>query len=84
MPPALALHYARLYGTRAERVVDGARKVADLGKAFGGRLYQREAEFLIAEEWAATDEDILTRRTKHYLHLTPQQTSDFQSWMAAR
>ena len=84
LPPALALHYARLYGTRAERVVDGARKVADLGKAFGGRLYQREAEFLIAEEWAATDEDILTRRTKHYLHLTPQQTRDFQSWMAAR
>ncbi len=84
LPPALALHYCRLYGTRAHRVVDGAHKLADLGKPFGGQFYSREAEFLIAEEWAATDEDILARRTKHGLALTPQETRDFQAWMAAQ
>jgi len=84
LPPALAFHYARLYGTRAERMVDGAHRLADLGTAFSEQFYSREAEFLIAEEWAATDEDILKRRTKHGLHLTPHETRAFQDWMAAR
>ena len=84
LPQPLAAHYARLYGTRAHSLMDGARKLADLGTPFGGLLFQREAEFLMAQEWAVTDQDILMRRTKHGLHLTPQQTRDFQAWMATR
>ena len=84
LPIALAAHYARLYGTRAEPLLAGASSLADLGRHFGGQFYQREAEFLMANEWARSAEDILLRRTKHGLHLTPEQVQDFATWMGAR
>jgi glycerol-3-phosphate dehydrogenase len=71
LPPALAHHYARLYGTRAEKLLDGARSSADLGRHFGGTLYEREIAYLRAHEWAENAEDMLERRTKHGLHLQP-------------
>jgi glycerol-3-phosphate dehydrogenase len=64
LPPALQARYARLYGTRAEAMLDGARGLADLGRPLGGDLYEREVSFLRATEWAATADDILWRRTK--------------------
>jgi glycerol-3-phosphate dehydrogenase len=82
LDPALAGHYARLYGTRAEGMLQGARSVGDLGRHFGGRLYEREAEFLIRTEWARAPEDVLERRTKHHLHLSPIERDGFADWMA--
>jgi glycerol-3-phosphate dehydrogenase len=82
LPREAVDHYARLYGTRARRLLDGVRSRADLGRHFGGTLYQREAEFLRREEWAVSAEDILERRTKHALHLTAQQTRAFTGWLA--
>ncbi len=82
LDPALARHYARLYGTRAEALLEGAGAMADLGRHFGGKLYEREADFLIRTEWARAAEDVLERRTKHYLHLTPAERADFAAWMA--
>jgi len=84
LPPDLALHYARLYGTRAETLIGDAVKLADLGVPFGGTLFQLEAEFLMAEEWASSAGDILERRTKHGLHLTGGQRRAFETWLAAR
>ena len=69
LPAPLARHYARLYGTRAGRLLDGARSIADLGQHFGGTLYEREVAYLRAWEWARHVEDVLERRTKHGLHL---------------
>ncbi|MGC8470025.1 MAG: glycerol-3-phosphate dehydrogenase [Acetobacteraceae bacterium] len=83
LPAPLAAHYARLYGTRAEAVLGGAAQIGDLGRHFGGLLYAREAEFLRAREWAHTAEDILTRRTKHYLHLSSAEADAFGRWMTA-
>ncbi len=80
----LAHHYARLYGTRAEELLDGAGRQADLGRHFGALLYEREAEFLRASEWARTAEDVLERRTKHYLHMSATERDDFAAWMANR
>jgi glycerol-3-phosphate dehydrogenase len=80
LPGDVLGHYARLYGTRARHLLDGVRTRADLGRHFGGLLYQREAEFLRREEWASTAEDILERRTKHGLHLTAQQRQAFEAW----
>jgi glycerol-3-phosphate dehydrogenase len=77
----LAQHYARLYGTRAEQLLDGASQPADLGRHFGGRLYAIEADFLRRTEWAKSAADILARRTKHHLHMTAQQCADFATWM---
>ena len=81
LPREVLAHTARLYGTRAHRLLDGVRAPADLGRHFGGLFYQREAEFLQREEWAVTPEDILERRTKHGLHLTPGQKQAFSDWM---
>ncbi|MGO1078181.1 glycerol-3-phosphate dehydrogenase [Inquilinus sp. CA228] len=83
LPEDLALHYGRLYGTRADTLLDGARSLADLGRHFGGLLYEREAAWLRVQEWAEDAEDILWRRTKHGLHLSPAETAAFTEWLEA-
>ena len=80
MPRSLRRHYGRLYGTRIARVVDGATTLAGLGRHFGGDLYEAEARYLIANEWAQSAADILWRRTKHYLHLTEAERAAFARW----
>jgi glycerol-3-phosphate dehydrogenase len=77
----LAKHYGRLYGTRAEDLLDGARSLADLGRHFGALLYEREVDFLRHSEWAIDAEDILDRRTKHGLHLTSDERAAFTAWL---
>ena len=54
---------------------------ADLGRHFGGQLYEREARYLVEHEWAMTAEDILDRRTKHGLRLTAAQKAAFADWL---
>jgi len=80
LPPDVAHDYARRYGTRVESFLSGATSVGDLGRPFGGTLYEREARFLAEEEWASDAEDVLERRTKHALHLTEGQRRDFTAW----
>ncbi len=84
LPAGLARHYARLYGSRSERLLEGARSLADLGRHFGGLLYEREVAYLRRVEWAETAADILERRTKHYLHLTAAERAAFEAWCAAQ
>jgi glycerol-3-phosphate dehydrogenase len=79
LPNALLFHYARLYGTRARDLLGPVRSFVDLGRHFGGNFYQREACYLRETEWATTAADILDRRTKHGLHLTPAQRADFEA-----
>lgn len=79
LPDDLALHYARLYGTLSEKVLNGARGIADLGTFFGGNCYAAEIEYLRRFEWAQTAEDILFRRTKAGLHMTQSQRDDVAS-----
>ena len=69
LPPNLAWHYARLYGTRADAVLAGAETIPELGIHYGGHLYEREVLYLRKFEWARSAEDILERRTKHGLHI---------------
>lgn len=80
-PPALTAHYARLYGTRTRALINGVRRLSDLGRHFGGLLYEREAQFLREAEWALTGEDVLFRRTKHGLHLTAAECEAFCAYM---
>ncbi|HKW55554.1 MAG TPA: glycerol-3-phosphate dehydrogenase, partial [Stellaceae bacterium] len=49
--------------------LDGVAGPADLGRDFGAGLSQREVDWLRAEEWAVSAEDILWRRSKLGLHL---------------
>jgi D-erythritol 1-phosphate dehydrogenase len=81
LPENLLRHYARLYGTRLTKLLGNTANVEDLGRHFGGLLYQREVQFLRQTEWAQTSEDILERRTKHGLHLTQAEKSRLQEWL---
>jgi D-erythritol 1-phosphate dehydrogenase len=82
LPSELSRHYARCYGTRAELLLQGATAIQALGRHFGSQLYEREAEFLIRTEWAQQPEDVLERRTKHGLHMTPAEQEAFATWWA--
>ncbi len=74
----------RRHGTRVERVLGEAHTEVDLGEDFGAGLYARELNYLVAEEWAGSVEDVLWRRTKAGLHMTPAQRERVAAWMADR
>ena len=83
LPGALAHHYARLYGTRAEVLIGSARSLLDMGRHFGGLLHELEIDYLRRSEWALTAEDILHRRTKHGLHLTETERQSVKDFTGA-
>ena len=72
LPEPLARRYARAYGTRIDRLLAGARSLAELGDDFGGGLFEAEISYLINQEWAQTAEDILWRRSKLGLHVSEE------------
>lgn len=82
LPASLAMHYARLYGTRADALLGKAGSLGDLGRQFGRDFFEREAAFLMDREWAISPEDILDRRTKHGLHMSRDQRGAFESWFS--
>jgi glycerol-3-phosphate dehydrogenase len=84
LSPSLARHYARLYGARAMKLLGPAASLADLGRRFGPDFYEREARYLIAEEWAGTADDVLVRRTKHGLRMTADERAEFGKWIESR
>jgi len=79
-----ALRLARSYGTRARDILKGATSLDDLGRDFGATLTEAEVRFAMANEWARTAEDMLWRRSKLGLRLTPQQFEELAAWMAAQ
>lgn len=81
-PRDLLAHYARHYGSLTAGLIGDAGSVAGLGRRFGGLLYESELRYLMAQEWAETPEDVLMRRTKHGLHLGPDQKAAVAGWMA--
>jgi glycerol-3-phosphate dehydrogenase len=81
LPADLARRYARAYGTRIERVLDGARSPAGLGEHLGDGLYEAEVDYLIRNEWAMTEEDILWRRSKLGLHVGAQTAARLGAWL---
>ncbi|HEX7966741.1 MAG TPA: glycerol-3-phosphate dehydrogenase [Stellaceae bacterium] len=79
---ATAARLARSYGSEARRLLDGARQLADLGQAFGAGLSAREVDWLRSEEWAASAEDILWRRSKLGLRLPPAASSALAEYLS--
>jgi glycerol-3-phosphate dehydrogenase len=80
----LARRLVRAYGTRAAQVVGESGSMADLGRVFGANLTEREVVYLMDQEWAATAEDILWRRSKLGLRLTPAQAAALDEFMRGR
>jgi len=71
----------RRHGSRTPQVLGDARYAEGLGRNFGGCLTEREVKYLVENEWAQTAEDILWRRTKAGLHMTPAQREAFAQFM---
>ena len=83
LPADVLARFARTYGTRAERLLDGVQSLGDLGEHFGGGLYSREVDYLVANEWARTAEDVLFRRTKLGLHVSPRAGERLNAYLGA-
>ncbi|MBC6439519.1 MAG: glycerol-3-phosphate dehydrogenase [Rhodospirillales bacterium] len=81
MDDDLAWHYAVCYGTDAFRLLKDVTRIEDLGLHFGGLFYAREAHWLMKHEWAQTAEDMLERRTKHSLFMTPAEQAQVSEWL---
>jgi glycerol-3-phosphate dehydrogenase len=71
LPPPLLRDVGRRHVSIAAEVLGDARKLADLGRDFGGGLTEREIDHLVRNEWARSADDVLYRRTKCGLWLGP-------------
>jgi glycerol-3-phosphate dehydrogenase len=63
----------RRHGLCAAEILGDVRAPADLGESFGGGLYERELAYFLEREWAREPDDVLWRRTKCGLHMTPAE-----------
>ncbi|HQU69818.1 MAG TPA: glycerol-3-phosphate dehydrogenase [Albidovulum sp.] len=77
-----AKRLVRAYGTEAAEVLGDARAAGDLGQDFGATLTAREVDWLMGREYALTAEDVVWRRSKLGLRLTPEEISALDAWMA--
>ena len=84
LPRKTAERLVRAYGTLAWRVLGDAQSLADLGADFGGGLTGAEVDYLIANEWAETVEDVLWRRSKLGLKLGERDVRALTDYLAAR
>ena len=73
LPAEIAHGVAHRHGSHAPKVLGDAKSAADLGEDFGSGLTAREVTYLIHDEWARTADDVLWRRTKCGLPMTPLQ-----------
>lgn len=80
--PGVILHrYLRQYGSHIHLLLANAHRVEDLGEDFGFTLFQREVDYLMAQEWAKTADDILWRRTKLGIRFSAQERLSLAAYM---
>jgi glycerol-3-phosphate dehydrogenase len=72
LAPDVAERMAHGYGRRMTAIIGDAQSMDTLGTNYGYGLTDAEIDYLRAEEWAMTAEDVLWRRTKLGLHLPPE------------
>jgi glycerol-3-phosphate dehydrogenase len=82
LPKELLRALAHRHGSGLDDLLHGAKVVADLGRHFGGYLYEIEVRYLIRDEWAVEPDDVLWRRTKEGLHMSAAERAAFARWMA--
>ncbi|RUL76681.1 glycerol-3-phosphate dehydrogenase [Dyella choica] len=81
LPESMAWRLVHSYGSRAARILGQARSLHDLGEHFGADLYQAEVDYLRAMEWAVDASDVLWRRSKLGLRLTPEQVQRLAAYL---
>ncbi len=71
----------KAYGTEARLILDDAKSVQDMGKAFGASLTEREIVWLMEKEYARTAEDVVWRRSRLGLRMSKAEIGDLDTWM---
>ena len=80
---AWARRLVRAYGTDAAEWLGDAQSLDDLGQSFGATLTAAEVRWLITREFARTAEDVIWRRSKLGLRMTPEEIASLDQWMQA-
>ena len=84
LPHDLVRRYARSYGTRMDRFIEGKYALEDMGQDFGDHVYQAEIDYLAAQEFAVTAEDVFWRRSKLGLHVNPATLAAVDNYLKGR
>lgn len=78
----LLKRYVRTYGSDTYKLLHEVISLNNMGKDFGAELFEKEVTYLMANEWAHTADDIMWRRTKMGLRLSPAQKQALESFVA--
>jgi glycerol-3-phosphate dehydrogenase len=79
----VARRLARAYGTRVYALLGAADSMEALGMDFGAGFTEAEMRYVMDQEFARSAEDILWRRSKLGLHLSPEAQARLASAMEA-
>ena len=82
LPPELAQRWAAAYGCRVWDLLGQRDSLTALGEDFGSHLHACEVDYLCRQEWALSAEDILWRRSKLGLLLSPAQVVRLERYLA--
>ncbi|HEY0149790.1 MAG TPA: glycerol-3-phosphate dehydrogenase [Allosphingosinicella sp.] len=82
MPALLVARLSQAYGTRLSDLIGDATSLKQLGRHFGGGLYEAELRWLRDREFARTADDVLLRRTKLGLTLSAKERRAVEAWFA--
>jgi glycerol-3-phosphate dehydrogenase len=80
LPVPLRERWARCYGGRVVLLLQSG----DLGAEVAPGLFEAELDHLYQHEWARCADDVLWRRTKLGLHLSPAERARVADWWLAR
>jgi glycerol-3-phosphate dehydrogenase len=69
------------YGSNLKAILGDAKACSDLGPAFGPELTAAEVRYLMQNEWARFPDDILWRRSKLGLTMTPADREALATFM---
>ena len=84
MRPLRRRALVRAYGTEARTLLHGAATAADMGQDFGATLTETEVRWLMTHEFARTADDVIWRRSKLGLRMTPDQIKTLDDWMKSQ
>jgi glycerol-3-phosphate dehydrogenase len=84
LPEVLVKRLVRSYGTRSRDLLGSARSVSELGHDFGHGLFAAEVDYLVANEWARTAEDILWRRSKLGLRFSDDEVTKLEKYVVTK
>ncbi len=81
LPNEVITRLLMTYGTNALDILNSCKSEDALGQHFGHGLYAREVDYLKANEWADSAEDILWRRTYLGLQFTNEEVNTLTEYL---